>query len=81
LSKDDELMKDLLMVHHSLSSTGNEVVASGFLTDVIHDISAFGLTLVPLNVRQESDCHEEAMDAITSFLGLGSYKQWDVTHS
>jgi phosphoenolpyruvate carboxylase len=80
LSK-DEVMKDLLMVLRSLSSTGNEVVASGFLTDVIRNVSAFGLTLVPLDVRQESDRHEEAVDAITRFLGLGSYKQWDVTHS
>jgi phosphoenolpyruvate carboxylase len=38
---------------------------------------AFGLTLIPLDARQESDRHEEAMDAITRFLGLGSYSQWD----
>ena len=76
LSK-DELMKDLLVIHRSLSSTGNEVMANGLLTDILRNVSAFGLTLVPLDVRQESDRHEEAVDAITRFLGLGSYKQWD----
>lgn len=76
LSK-DEFMKDLLVVHRSLSSTGNKVVADGFLTDILRNVSAFGLTLVPLDIRQESDRHEEAVDAITRFLGLGSYTQWD----
>lgn len=73
----DELMNDLLLMHRSLCSTGNEVTARGFLTDVLRNVSAFGLTLVPLDVRQESDRHEEVLDSITRFLGLGSYSQWN----
>jgi phosphoenolpyruvate carboxylase len=53
------------------------VVANGRLADVIRKVSAFGLTLVPLDVRQESDRHSEALDCITKYLGLGSYLQWD----
>mmetsp|Transcript_22955 Transcript_22955/g.49667 ORF Transcript_22955/g.49667 Transcript_22955/m.49667 type:complete len:1032 (-) Transcript_22955:166-3261(-) len=76
LSK-DELMEELLTVHQSLCDTGNAVVANGRLVDIIRKLSAFGLTLVPLDVRQESDNHSEALDCITKYLGLGSYSQWD----
>lgn len=72
-----ELTDQLLLVHQSLSETGNQATADGLLTDIIRNVSAFGLTLVRLDIRQESDRHEEAMDAITRFLGLGSYSQWD----
>lgn len=34
----------------------------------------FGLFLCRLDIRQESVKHTEAMDAITTYLGLGSYK-------
>ncbi len=34
----------------------------------------FGLFLCKLDIRQESVKHAEAMDAITTYLGLGSYK-------
>jgi len=76
LNKQD-LMDDLLLIHRSLCDTGNEMTADGFLVDIIRNLSAFGLTLVPLDVRQESDRHAEALDAITRYLGLGSYDQWD----
>eukprot|EP00578_Thalassiosira_sp_NH16_P026819 CAMPEP_0181095118 /NCGR_PEP_ID=MMETSP1071-20121207/10353_1 /TAXON_ID=35127 /ORGANISM="Thalassiosira sp., Strain NH16" /LENGTH=1026 /DNA_ID=CAMNT_0023177487 /DNA_START=142 /DNA_END=3222 /DNA_ORIENTATION=+ len=76
LSK-DEIMEELLTVHQSLCDTGNAVVADGRLADIIRKVSAFGLTLVPLDVRQESDRHSEALDCVTKYLGLGSYLQWD----
>ena len=34
----------------------------------------FGLFLCKLDIRQESVKHTEALDAITTYLGLGSYK-------
>ncbi|KAG7369641.1 phosphoenolpyruvate carboxylase [Nitzschia inconspicua] len=68
---------DLMLIHRSLCETENTIEADGFLTDVIRNVSAFGLTMVTLDVRQESNRHEEAMDTITRFLGLGSYSQWD----
>jgi phosphoenolpyruvate carboxylase len=76
LSK-DEFLNDLMIIHRSLVETGNPVAADGHLTDVVRKVSSFGLTLIPLDVRQESTRHEEAIDAITRFLGLGSYTQWD----
>jgi phosphoenolpyruvate carboxylase len=73
----DELMDELLTVHQSLCDSGNTVVANGRLADIIRKLSSFGLTLVPLDIRQESDRHEEALNCITKYLGLGSYSQWD----
>eukprot|EP00586_Coscinodiscus_wailesii_P000667 CAMPEP_0172481616 /NCGR_PEP_ID=MMETSP1066-20121228/7616_1 /TAXON_ID=671091 /ORGANISM="Coscinodiscus wailesii, Strain CCMP2513" /LENGTH=994 /DNA_ID=CAMNT_0013244083 /DNA_START=90 /DNA_END=3074 /DNA_ORIENTATION=+ len=71
-----QLLDDLLPIHSDLVSTGNSIHADGTLTDVIRRVSTFGLTLLPLDVRQESDRHEEALDCITRYLGLGSYKEW-----
>jgi phosphoenolpyruvate carboxylase len=76
LSK-SELMKDLRLIHRSLCEEQDGITADGFLTDVIRNVASFGLTMVTLDVRQESDRHEEALDCITRFLGLGSYAQWD----
>lgn len=73
----EAVMKDLNLMHRSLSETGNEITADGFLTDIIRNVAAFGLTMAPLDIRQESDKHEEAVDSITRYLGLGSYSQWD----
>jgi phosphoenolpyruvate carboxylase len=72
-----EFLDDLMLIYRSLCDTENKIEADGFLTDVIRNVSAFGLTMVTLDVRQESTRHEEAMDTITRFLGLGSYSQWD----
>lgn len=76
-TRKDELMDELQLIHRSLCDTGNSITADGFLTDIVRNTSAFGLTLVTLDVRQESGRHEEAVDAITRHLGLGSYSQWD----
>lgn len=32
--------------------------------------------LVTLDIRQESSRHSDAIDAITKYLGIGSYKSW-----
>ena len=72
-----ELLEELLTVHQALCDTGNAIAADGRLTDVIRKVSTFGLTLIPLDIRQESDRHSEALDCITRYLGLGSYLQWD----
>lgn len=77
LLKNSELMEPLLMLHRSLVETNNADVADGRLVDVIRKVAVFGLQLMPLDIRQESTRHTEALDAITSYLGMGSYKKWD----
>eukprot|EP00554_Chaetoceros_debilis_P000683 CAMPEP_0194087022 /NCGR_PEP_ID=MMETSP0149-20130528/23531_1 /TAXON_ID=122233 /ORGANISM="Chaetoceros debilis, Strain MM31A-1" /LENGTH=1004 /DNA_ID=CAMNT_0038770269 /DNA_START=33 /DNA_END=3047 /DNA_ORIENTATION=- len=76
LSK-QELMDEILLIYRSLGETGNQLTADGKVLDLLRNLSGFGLTLVPLDVRQESTRHTEALDAITRHLGVGSYSEWD----
>ena len=48
----------------------------GGAAGVAAQVTCFGLSLVKLDIRQESDRHADVMDAITTYLGLGSYKAW-----
>ncbi len=73
----DELHAVLSLCHGSLVATGHGLTARGRLTDVLRRIAVFGLTLARLDVRQDSAKHTDAMAAITSALGLGSYADWD----
>jgi phosphoenolpyruvate carboxylase len=75
LSKDD-IMGELQLLHRSLCGTDNDVIADGFLTDIIRNVASFGITMAALDIRNESDRHEEAVDCITRYLGLGSYSSW-----
>lgn len=77
ISKSSELLEPLMLLHRSLVETNNHEMASGFLTDVIRKVTTFQLALVPMDIRQESTRHSEALDAITRYLGVGSYLQWD----
>ncbi len=47
--------------------------------DTIRRLAVFGLSLMPLDLRQESTRHTEALDAVTNYLGIGSYSSWDAT--
>jgi phosphoenolpyruvate carboxylase len=72
----DELLQPLMMCYHSLHETGDGAIADGHLLDLIRQVTCFGLSLVRLDIRQESERHVEVMDAITTWLGMGSYKSW-----
>mmetsp|Transcript_9814 Transcript_9814/g.9911 ORF Transcript_9814/g.9911 Transcript_9814/m.9911 type:complete len:939 (+) Transcript_9814:116-2932(+) len=72
-----EIMEPLLAIHKSLVKTGQAEVADGELADTIRCIAGFGMCLLPLDIRQESGRHAEALDAITRHLGIGSYLHWD----
>ena len=67
----------LMMCWRSLHAVGAASVARGRLLDILRRLDVFGLTLVRLDIRQESDRHTDALDAITEALGLGSYRSWD----
>ncbi len=72
----DDLLEALMLAKFSLEETGQAVVARGRLLDLIRRVHCFGLHMVRLDIRQESDRHTEALDAITRHLGLGSYAEW-----
>ncbi|HEV7922869.1 MAG TPA: phosphoenolpyruvate carboxylase [Thermoanaerobaculia bacterium] len=76
LMESDDLLEPLLRCHRSLHETGNGIIADGRLLDVIRRVHAFGLTLVRLDVRQDSARHTALLDAITRQLGLGSFAEW-----
>jgi len=73
----EEFLRPLVIMHESLTAGGYAEVADGLLIDIIRRVCAFGLTLCPLDLRQESGRHADALDAITRYLGIGSYAQWD----
>lgn len=72
----DELLQPLLLCHQSLIENKAECIANGELTDLIRRMSAFGITLLPLDIRQDASCHVDLIDEVTIFLGLGSYRAW-----
>jgi phosphoenolpyruvate carboxylase len=71
-----DLAEPLRACHASLVATGNALIAGGRLTDVIRRVAVFGVTLVRLDIRQESARHLAMVDAITRALGRGSYADW-----
>ena len=75
--KAEELLGPLQIMYDSLYETGFELMADGLLADIIRRVNVFGLTLVPLDIREESTKHAMAVDAITQWLGVGSYMEWD----
>jgi phosphoenolpyruvate carboxylase len=72
-----QLAEPLQLCYTSLVETGNALIAGGRLTDVLRCVATFGVTLARLDIRQASDRHTEALDAITRAIGLGSYAEWD----
>jgi phosphoenolpyruvate carboxylase len=68
-----ELWDVLMLCYRSLGDVGQEVVARGRLLDLIRRLRCFGLTMVRLDIRQDSDRHAEALDEITRYLGLPPY--------
>lgn len=71
-----QILEPLELCHRSLCETGDKPIADGSLLDFMRQVSCFGLSLVRLDIRQESDRHTDAIDAITNYLGIGSYRNW-----
>ena len=54
-----------MVAYDSLCQNGLRSVADGPLRDLIRQLKCFGLSLLPLDCRNESVRHSEALDAIT----------------
>ncbi len=72
----EDLLQPLMLCHASLVECGMQVVADGNLLDVIRRATCFGLSLLPLDIRQDSERHAEALAELCRDLGLGDYRQW-----
>jgi phosphoenolpyruvate carboxylase len=70
------LVEPLQLCHDSLVQTGQQVLADGRLSDILRRASAFGLTLVRLDLRQHADRHAALIDAMAAPLGRGRYTSW-----
>lgn len=73
----DQLRDELRLIDRSLRAVGLAAIADGQLKDTLRRLNCFGITLLRLDVRQESTRHADALDAITRYLGLGGYADWD----
>nr|P10490.1 RecName: Full=Phosphoenolpyruvate carboxylase 1; Short=PEPC 1; Short=PEPCase 1 [Mesembryanthemum crystallinum]CAA31956.1 unnamed protein product [Mesembryanthemum crystallinum]CAA32727.1 ppc1 protein [Mesembryanthemum crystallinum] len=72
----DQFLEPLELCYRSLCACGDRPVADGSLLDFMRQVATFGLCLVKLDIRQESERHTDVMDAITTHLGIGSYRDW-----
>ena len=76
LSRQD-LLEPLMDCYQSLQDCGMQRVADGALLDCIRRVHCFGINLVPLDIRQDSDRHVQAINEITQYLELGDYASWN----
>lgn len=71
-----ELIKPLRLCYESLHACRLGVIADGPLLDMLRRAYCFGLTLIKLDIRQESGRHTQALGELTKALGLGDYEHW-----
>ena len=76
VESDDELIEPLMLCYQSLLDCGMQVVANGLLLDTIRRARVFGIHLLRLDVRQDSERHADVFSELTRYLGLGDYAQW-----
>ncbi|KAJ1259473.1 hypothetical protein BS78_10G158400 [Paspalum vaginatum] len=73
----EEFLEPLELCYRSLCASGDKAIADGSLLDFLRQVSTFGLSLAKLDIRQESERHTDVLDAITTHLGIGSYREWN----
>ena len=71
-----QLLTPLMACYHSLQACGMSVIAQGHLQDTIRRVHCFGVHLLKLDVRQDSERHADVFSELTRYLGLGDYGQW-----
>ncbi|WDE97243.1 phosphoenolpyruvate carboxylase [Lentisphaera profundi] len=72
----EELREALNICHRSLAETSGKRLADASLLDLMRRLSCFGLNILNLDIRQESTRHMNVINAITEYLGEGSYADW-----
>ena len=71
-----QLIEPLQLCYDSLCASGMGMIADGLLRHTLLRAHTFGVTLVTLDIRQSAEQHTALLDAITQYLGLGSYAAW-----
>jgi phosphoenolpyruvate carboxylase len=75
----EDIFIPLHTCYQSLHDCGMGIIADGELKDTLVRLACFGVTLVKLDIRQNSEQHELLLDELTEHLELGSYKSWSET--
>ena len=76
---DADLLRPLQLCYDSLVASGLAEIAQLDLQDLIRRVHCFGLTLLKLDIRQDSTKHLNALNAITDYLNIGHYATWSET--
>jgi len=76
LIHNEQLWEPLHECYKSLVECKMEIIANDKLLDTMRRVRCFGLTLVQIDIRQESTVHTEAISEVTRYLGLGDYETW-----
>ncbi|MEG3766031.1 phosphoenolpyruvate carboxylase [Alteromonas sp. 14N.309.X.WAT.G.H12] len=77
ICSNDELLEPLMMCYESLVECGMSITANGMLLDTIRRVRCFGVHLLRLDIRQDSERHADVFSEITRYLGVGDYAQWN----
>lgn len=77
ITENKQILQPLLDCYESLVQCGLKKIADGALLDMIRRVQCFGMGLVRLDIREDSSKHSQCLDAITHYLELGLYSQWD----
>lgn len=64
------LLADLRLIQESLRQNRGQRVAEGKLRRVLRKIRLFGLTLMPLDIREDARLHAAALDEIFRYYGM-----------
>lgn len=71
-----DLIEPLKLCYRSLEETGLHSVAQGLLLDTIRRAQCFGMELVKLDIRQDSERHQDVFSELTRYLELGDFAEW-----
>jgi phosphoenolpyruvate carboxylase len=72
-----ELIADLELMRASLARNGGALTATGKLATMIRTVSAFGLQLATLDIREHADAHHEVLTQLYRRVGGAEYGSLD----
>ncbi|MCP2039680.1 phosphoenolpyruvate carboxylase [Neisseria sp. HSC-16F19] len=73
----DAFLADLDTLHHSLCAHGSRVLAEGRLRDLMRAVSVFRFHLMPLDLRQHAERHQQSVAELFAQAGLEDYAALD----